>query len=131
MNIKMRYLIIIVVGMLIAVNSVSADESKTVVKGVGLNSCGKFLANTQDDYTFEFAYISWAHGFMSGLNYDFIMDSAETAADLSDTAAQQISIENYCKENPLQLYAAAIFNLWDELRDTQGLEPDVRFIPKD
>ncbi len=117
--------------MLMTAGTAAADE-KQYLAGAGSVSCGKFL---EDKEVFanllDAEYFSWAQGFMSGLNYEFIMDSAETVTDLSDHEAQQISIENYCKENPLELYAAAIFNLWDELRDTQGLEPDVRFIPKD
>ena len=135
MTFKMRYLAAIAAGVLLAANTVAADENKRALMGVGWQSCGKYLTTTKDvvsfdDVAFDFAYTSWTQGFLSGLNYDFILRSG-TTTDLSDHQAQKIWIENYCKEYPLEKYLAAVVTLWVALRHQQGLEPDERFIRKD
>ena len=135
MNIKMRYLAAIAAGVLLAASTVAADENKLALMGVGWQSCGKYLTTTKDDVSFDdvafdFAYTSWTQGFLSGLNYDFILRSG-TTTDLSDHQAQKIWIENYCKEYPLEKYLVAVVTLWVALRHQQGLESDERFIRKD
>ena len=125
MTFKMRYLTIIVVGMLMAANPTASDESPIILAGVGTVSCKKFIADTEDDETFRTAYFFWAQGFLSGLNYKYFLNWA-TATNLSDYAAMKIWIENHCKENPLDSYGVATEKLWHALRATQQLEPDRR-----
>ena len=128
MNIKVRYLTIIAVGMLLAPNSAASDEMAFV--GAGTLSCGKFITNTEDDKTYRASYFFWAQGFLSGLNFEYA-PYFEFSTDLSDYAAMKMWIENYCKENPLDKYYIATAYLWAELRARQGLEPDIRGIQKD
>ena len=128
MNIKMRYLTIIAVGMLLAPNSAASDEMAVV--GPGALSCGKIIASMEADKIGRAAYFFWAQGFLSGLNFEYSPDF-EFSTDLSDHDALMLWLENYCKENPLDRYYIAIEYLWVELRFRQGLDTDTRFKPKD
>jgi hypothetical protein len=76
------------------------------------------------------AYFSWTQGFLSGLNFVYILGSG-TPTDLSDNAGQKLWLQNHCKENPLRKYLAASWALWRELRTTQGLEPDFQLALKE
>ena len=125
MTFKMRYLTIIVVGILMAANATASDESPIILAGVGTVSCKKFIADTEDDESFRTAYFFWSQGFLSGLNYKYFLNWA-SATNLSGYAAMKIWIKNYCEENPLDSYGVATEKLWHELRARQGLEPDRR-----
>jgi len=126
MNIKMRYLTAIVAGMLMTTGIVASEKMYAV--GVGVLSCGKIVANIKDDQSIALFSFSWAQGYLSGLNANH---GEADGTDLSDYEAHKLWIENYCEENPLDLYAQAALNLWHELRDRQGLEPDLLFQLKD
>ena len=128
MNTKVRYLTIIAVGMLLAPNTAVSD--KAAVVGPGARSCGQIIASMEADKIGRAAYFFWAQGFLSGLNFEYGPDF-EFSTDLSDYDALMLWLENYCKENPLDIYARAVSKLWHELRARQGLEPDIRGILKD
>ena len=128
MNTKVRYLTIIAAGMLMTTNPTVADE--LVLVGPGALSCGKIIADIEDDKTFRTTYFFWAQGFLSGLNLKYFQNW-QSATDLSDPDALKLWIQNYCEENPLDVYVVAASQLWNELRARQGLEPDRRGIQKD
>jgi len=130
MNIKMRYLAAITAGMLLAANIAAQNNGTMILVGVGANSCGKFVAETKDDDDFRVAYFFWAQGFLSGLNYKYF-DRTEFSTNLADHNALQLWIENYCEENPLDMYGVATIKLWSELRTRQGLDSDLLSIQKD
>jgi len=127
-NIKMRYLVAIAVGMLLVANTAASDD-KMVVAGAGTASCGEFIADTKNNETLRDTYFLWAQGFLSSLNFKHLRNW-ESATDLSDPDALKLWIENYCEENPLSIYAAAVAKLWSELRIRQGLEPDPLIKPE-
>ena len=122
MNIKMRYLTIIAVGMLLAANPAVSDEGVDLI-GPGANSCGKFIVGKEKYEELRLVHTAWAQGFLTGLNIKYLQ-SLESATELPDHAAMELWIKNYCEENPLDNYAFAIRNLWRELRARQGLERD-------
>jgi len=125
-NIKMRYLAAIAVGMLMAANIAAQDNGPMALVGVGARSCGKFVAETKDDENIRAAYFFWAQGFLSGLNQKYLV-RFESSTDLADHNALRLWVENYCEENPLDSYYVATFKLWHELRRRQGLDPDLVF----
>ena len=99
-----------------------ADDELAVV-GAGGTSCGRFIAQHRIR-THRDVYFTWTQGYLSGLNFKHIIAADEKATNLSDLDGQQIWLENYCQENPLDLYWIAVTNLWTTLREMQGLEPD-------
>ncbi len=119
MKIRMRYLIIIAVGLLIATNS---NASETVA-GAGVNSCGKFLADIETGgEVLSAVYFSWAQGYLTGLNTKYSL-GRRSAAELPDRAEIEFWIRIYCEDNPLDQYLMAATRLWASLRATQGLDP--------
>jgi len=108
------------------VDIVAADDELAVV-GAGGTSCGRFIAQHRIR-THRDVYFTWTQGYLSGLNANH---GEADSTDLSDYEAHKLWIKNYCEENPLDLYAIAALNLWHELRDRQGLEPDLLFQLKD
>jgi len=134
-NIKMRYLAAVVAGMLMITNTAASDEPRYMtgapryMTGAGIASCGKFIADTEDDETFGNVYFFWAQGFLSGLNIKYLLNM-ESATDFLDHEAMKLWIENYCKENPLDNYSVAAMKLWHELRVRQGLNPDPLINPE-
>ena len=128
MNIKMRHLVIIAVGMLMTTDIVVAADRVAVV-GPGSFSCGKFMA---DELSVSKAWFSfWAQGYLSGLNISFFGEETPNFTDLEDSAGQELWLENYCRENPLDSYMVAVSWLWVALREQQGLEPDLRMPHKE
>lgn len=124
MNIKMRTLTIIAVGMLLAANIAAEDD----VAGVGAKSCGQVLKAKKESDMLALLSYSWAQGFMSALNLKHF--GSEGVVNLSDRAAHEIWLENFCKENPLSKYLVAVGVLWNELREQQGLEPESLLPPQ-
>ena len=124
MNIKMRYLTIIVVGILLAAYPAVSDD----VAGAGTGSCGKYLAAIEgaDDgdnlsIVRESMYFSWVQGYLTGLNSRYLL-CQELSTDLSDVSAIEFWIKNYCEENPLDQYLMAAAKLWAELRVKQKIQ---------
>jgi len=130
MNIKVRYLAAIAAGMLMATHTVVAAEQEIV--GRGAASCGQFIFD--DDSLNRTHFISWAQGYLTGLNVKYYRDKLILGAgttDLQDTTGQEVWLENYCLEYPLDLYFTAVNYLWVALREQQGLERDSRIKSKD
>ena len=136
MNIKMRYLALIAIGVLMATNLTASEELQTTnenfkfIAGAGGFSCGKLIAVKIEGERFDQLYFFWAQGFLSGMNFQYLR-TEEFATNLSDHDAHRIWLENYCEENPLDTYALAVRKLWRELRIRQKLDPDLLFIPKE
>jgi len=124
MNITIHHLLLVAAGMLVTMENVMATDDKAVMAGAGSTSCGQYLEFKQEGEMFGNAYFSWAQGFMSAVNLNFLGEGNKT--DLSDTAGQEKWLENYCNENPLEIYSTAVVMLWTALRSMQGLEPGIR-----
>jgi len=124
MNITVQHLLLVAAGMLVTMENVMADDDKVLMTGAGSTSCGQYLEFKQEGEMFGNAYFSWAQGFMSAVNLNFLSEGNTT--DLSDIAGQDKWLENYCNENPLETYSAAVVRLWNALRSMQGLEPGIR-----
>ena len=124
MNITVQHLLLVAAGMLVTMENVMANDDKAVMAGAGATSCGLYLEFKQKGDMFGNAYLSWAQGFMSAANINFMSEGNTT--DLSDADGQEKWLENYCNENPLERYSAAVVRLWNVLRSMQGLEPGMR-----
>ena len=111
------------VGMFMATNPAVSDERESTMLGAGGTSCGEFIAGKEKYGTVSLVHISWAQGFLTGLNVKYL-EILESVTELPDRAAMELWIENYCQENPLDNFGFAIRKLWRELRARQGLERD-------
>jgi len=90
--------------------------------GAGVSSCAQF----GDDYRrnptdFESLYFAWAQGMLSGLNARLLFSNNDTNLAWWDSAQQEQHIRSFCSNHPLSSYAEAVFDLFDAMRQEQGL----------
>ena len=95
------------------------SNSELIMMGVGTRTCGEFLGAYQSDpEVVEFAFLSWAQGYMSAAN-DAVKNAVGGGGtyhnrDLNSIPieVQKYAIRSYCNENPLALYLDAILDLY-------------------
>lgn len=90
--------------------------------GVGTNSCGKYLevrsANPQtpEETLLYGMMISWAQGFISGMNaYRAVENPKREMVVLPDAASVKAYLDKHCRDNPLDLLKDGSFALFIEL----------------
>ena len=82
--------------------------------GVGVNSCGTYLRNANNPEVVLF-YEVWAQRYLSARNMvDLTADSP--GVSLANWDGIWILIENYCRENPLEIFATSVGMAGIELR---------------
>ena len=98
------------------------SDSELVMMGIGTRSCGEFTGAYQSDpEVVEFAFLSWAQGYMSAAN-----DAVKNAVGRGGTydnrdlnsipiEVQKYAIRSYCDQNPLALYLDAVLDLYGRL----------------
>ena len=102
-----------------------AAAGEKAVAGAGVTTCAVFASRYKENLEkVEIIYFTWAQGFMSGLNTGLIASNSETP-DLHpndfDTEDQQGHIRHYCDQHPLADYFEATLDLYNEMRQKQGL----------
>ena len=107
MNIRIALLL------LLAFPALSAAQEKYEISGAGTVSCGKFLEN-QKSTILNNMQISWAQGFLSGMNLAG-SGSAEEMVVLPDSESINLYLVNYCNANPLESAAIGTVRLFKEL----------------
>lgn len=91
------------------------DYSEARVYGYGHSSCGSFVKAIEED---KFGlnsslnyYMAWTSGYVSANsivdNFDYFKNT--------DTEGVKLSLESYCRENPLDTYYAANIKLLTKL----------------
>lgn len=94
------------------------------VTGPGLATCGQFGQESAKDVKIEAFFFSWGQGWMSAANLLVSVTAGQSST--TDLAAisieeQMLHIRAYCEENPFKYYEAAVIDLYDSMRRTQGL----------
>jgi hypothetical protein len=104
-----------------------ARAVEAAVKGLGTQTCARFLEHIRSDSRFEFEYIDWALGFMSGMN--FVDLARDRMAPLRNLAAktpqeQMAYMRDYCAANPEKDYWLGVTHLYRQFPMTEpGAEP--------
>jgi hypothetical protein len=106
-------------------------EQRTVnVFGVGVTSCGEFLeakeserrlgSNIQQIHLAKYAaYVSYVQGFLTGANWLAVWGDLDfrVGASIKDYFAGAMTwLENYCRNQPLDDFGAAVAALTVDLR---------------
>lgn len=116
-----RFVVLAALGFLFATASCFAQSSGWVVRGVGGDSCAKYLGavhggpvgtgqkivgpDNRDFFDSAEVYAGWLQGYLSGLNSVQSPGSKQIAVDY---AGVQMWITNWCQERPAsRLYEAA------------------------
>jgi len=104
-------------------STANADEAFSIT-GPGLATCGQFGQESARDVKIEAFFFSWGQGWMSAANL-FLSATAgkSSTTDLSAISLeeQMLHIRSYCEENPFKYYSAAVIDLYDSMRRSQGL----------
>jgi hypothetical protein len=121
---------ILILGFILAL-SVAANAKGYAFRGFGSSSCGTYADVTRKDPAVEELYLSWALGFISGLNsLTSVAAKGGTYRDLSamDGDAMKTFLKRYCAEHPLSDYISGIFELFKNLpaRDSKEIMPAQR-----
>jgi hypothetical protein len=108
-----------------AVGTAGAQEKPTTTTfGFGLQTCGSFMEARRVERDLD--YIDWLSGFLSAVNWSRasrgLVDRAGVTAG-TDLAGPLGWLDNYCRANPLDSFAAATVALTNELIGRQGERP--------
>ena len=77
-------------------------------------SCGAYLKEAAENPSACSAYGFWIAGFVTGAN------AAKDRMTSTDAPAAQAWVDNYCRENPLDLFVMATVRLDEELDRRAG-----------
>ena len=99
-------------------------EDAFSITGPGMATCGQFGEEYTRDVQIEAFFFSWGQGWMSAAN--LLLSATAGKSSTTDLAVisveeQMLHIRAYCEENPFKYYQAAVIDLYDSMRRTQGL----------
>ena len=108
---------------LLLVSSPSLAREEAAWAGVGTTSCANFASQfRKDPQLAEVIFMTWAQGFMSGLNTQYLPPHASTDLLSTDYPSdrQAVFIRSYCDNHPLKDFVQAVMELWTVMRHSQG-----------
>jgi hypothetical protein len=97
----------------------SAHGEPMAVRGAGASTCASYAE------TYASTYLTWAQGFMSGLNYGHLRtkDTIDLNPQAFPIETQERLLQQFCEQHPSMSFSAAVFALWVEMRKSQGFPP--------
>ena len=105
-----------------AVGAWAQPAERYTIVGAGAFSCGKYLeVRSKDRRTPGVAFteslmISWAQGYVSGMNsYRAIANPKREMLVLPDAPSIKAYLDKYCRDNPLKTVQDGILELYIEL----------------
>ena len=105
----------------VIVNGVAPACSQTIV-GFGIQSCGRYLEARRDrDKTADasnrtLAFTQWLAGFLTVVNLETTKKNGIDIIEGTDLDGVMGWLDKYCRENPLDSFDRASWNLAAELR---------------
>ena len=103
-----------------------AHGEPMAVRGAGASTCAAYASYAETykkgNPSEAGTYLTWAQGFMSGLNYGHLRTKDTT--DLNPQASIETQgrlLQQFCEQHPSMSFSAAVFALWVEMRKSQGL----------
>ena len=111
----MKRIILTAILILASAGSSHAQSSDAALAGIGMISCGKYLAQ-RSDHTFRLMTISWAQGFLSGMNMADYTTSKRPFVLLPDDESITAYIDEFCRKYPLESPAMGATRLYNEIR---------------
>jgi hypothetical protein len=102
--------IALALGILIQPTSSKAED--VIYAGVGAATCGRIAQGYRQNPTLQEAMMmSWAQGFMSGVNVS-LGGAGHSDLGAITFEAQKASLRNYCDEHPLAEFWEAVIDLY-------------------
>lgn len=116
----MKWALLVLVLLAVPASPSHAAEPYAVM-GLGAGSCGKFAEMSRlDPSQAELDYLSWAQGFMSGLNMQKIISNVHSITkNLNGISieSQKWMLRKYCNDHPLGEVETAVMQLYFSLPD--------------
>ena len=81
------------------------EKSKSKTYGAGTATCEQYL-KIADDNAKQQLFLSWAQGFISGLN---LANNGDVVGEFGNSEILIAWLEQYCKKNPKEQFDAAVF----------------------
>lgn len=91
------------------------SAEKQALSGAGTASCGEYLEHTANKQMSN-AFLSWAQGFLSGMNMADVIGGKKNFALLPDAPTIKAYLDKYCRDNPLNSPVEGSLSLYKELR---------------
>lgn len=112
---------IIVVLVIFSAPQLCFAQSTTgqALSGAGTSSCGKYLRHTNDNYV-STLYVTWAQGFLSGMNLANNAFAKKEFVTLPDGDSIKAYLDKYCRDNPLSLPVKGLVALFNKLQNQQS-----------
>jgi hypothetical protein len=97
--------------LVVPISGICSDANgRYVVQGLGADSCGKFVEGTRERREY---YTTWVTGYLTAINA--VSPMASDILGNTDIDGAVLSLENYCRINPLRTFGAASDALVKEL----------------
>jgi hypothetical protein len=123
-----KYLIATAVVAALATPASSGSQEPFALMGVGTSTCAQFGNLYREDQRFwEYAYFTWAQGYMSAMNKVRI-NSGESTKNLNaiSVETQERQVRGYCNSHSLAQYMEAAAALYDSLPEIPGTGRNLR-----
>jgi hypothetical protein len=88
------------------------------LSGAGTTSCGQYIEHSADKDISDL-FVTWAQGFLSGMNVANHVITNREFVLLPDGASIKAYLDKYCRENPLEEPITGTMLLFKELREKQ------------
>ncbi len=111
----MKLCALVIVFLSSYVAQADAQSSGQALAGAGTVSCGKYLSQKSES-VIEHMTVSWAQGFLSGMNMTEYVTTKEPFVLLPDSDSIAAYIEKYCRDNPLESPMGGVIQLYHDLR---------------
>jgi hypothetical protein len=102
---------------LIVAGSLAYAQQPAYINMAGGSSCGEFLKNIEEVKISEITYSFYSYGFLNGLSNGDAELSKALFLLQPDNEAVMLYMKNYCKKNPLDIYAQGLYQLSNDLKD--------------
>lgn len=90
--------------------------SKTVLYGLGISKCEKYISQIEQNKVFKYTYTIWAEGYMSGLNSAIYQLQKKNVKDVELDPDYILSyMDNFCLKNPFKPYFIGVSVLYNSL----------------
>jgi hypothetical protein len=99
----------------IATSSALAQDKPVSILSYEDTSCGAWVKSADVNWA-RAQYFSWFRGFVSGYNFGN-PDNQVHRERMPNEQTLYLFIDKYCRENPLNPFVSAAFNLVEELRE--------------
>ena len=108
----------LLITLLLVAPTFTFAAEQVAIGGIGVSSCGQFLEDQQDPGMTNM-HVTWAQGFLSGLN---IADgrSGKELVSLPDDSTIKLYLVSHCTKKPLERPIGGALALYQELRARQS-----------